>query len=223
MSRFRVADLWASVRPRTRRGAAVATAGIVGGAAFLAVAIYAGLVLSAPYLEVSLQPEANARSWAALKPEFGASSSCGRCHEPEAQKAAAASHEGIGCQSCHGPLLDHSLVADASPGDADDLAVPTDELCVSCHVAVVGRPDSVRQIVPADHYVAECLQCHDPHTGISRPPMVVLHPLDRLPACVTCHGPEGFKARNQRHPDVGDRDAECLACHAAGSGPGQIE
>lgn len=223
MSRFRVADLWASVRPRTRRGAAVAAGGIVGGAAVFAVTIYAGLVLSAPYLEVTLQPEANARSWAALKPEFGVSSTCGRCHEPEAAKATTASHEGIGCQSCHGPLLEHTLVADESPDDAADLAVPTDELCVSCHVAVVGRPDAVRQIVPADHYVAECLQCHDPHTGISNPPLVVLHPLDRLPACVTCHGPEGFKARNQRHPDVGDRDAECLACHAVGSGPGQIE
>jgi len=48
---------------------------------------------------------------------------------------------------------------------------------------------------------------------------VVRHPLDKLPPCLTCHGPEGFKARNQRHPAGTSDDKPCLDCHAAGRGP----
>jgi hypothetical protein len=209
---------WPSVRPRTRRGAALAVIAILGASAALAVIFLAGAMMAwSPYVESVARPESNPRAWAALEPSYGDATMCQRCHEPEFAKATSASHAGIGCESCHGASFEHALASPA--GDAAvTRAVPTDELCVRCHVAAVGRPAAIRQIVPDDHYVDACLQCHDPHTGISRRPLVVLHPLDNLPPCVTCHGPEGFKARNQRHPEV-EGDEPCLACHAPGRGP----
>ena len=77
-------------------------------------------------------------------------------------------------------------------------------------------------VVPADHYLGQCLACHDPHTGISNPPPVVSHPLERLPVCMTCHGPDGFMARLGRHPEVNESDATCLLCQAPGRGPGRL-
>jgi hypothetical protein len=212
-------SFWGSVRPTTRRGAVLGLAATVGGASLLAVVFFVGATVAwSPYLESSVHPGTNARTWAALEPSYARDGTCAGCHAIEAGKAATASHAGITCQSCHGALLGHSL---ASPGTAAvtaGLAVPTDEVCVRCHASAAGRPESLRQVEPARHYISECLQCHDPHTGISRRPPVVLHTLENLPPCTTCHGPEGFKARNQRHPAIED-DALCLPCHAAGRGP----
>lgn len=214
-----VGRFWLSVRPRTRQGAALAVAGILAASAFLAAVFVVGAMMAwSPYVESVVRPDANPRALAALELSYGDAAMCQRCHEPEFAKAASGSHDGIGCESCHGALYEHAV---ASPGVTESAAapaVPTDELCVRCHTSAAGRPTSVRQVVPADHYVAECLQCHDPHTGISRRPPIVLHTLVDLPPCVTCHGPEGFKARNQRHPDVAG-DEPCLACHAPGRGP----
>ena len=211
--------LWHSIRPRTRREATLGLAGIAAAAASLAVVLFVGaMVLWSPYVESVVRPDENAGTWAALEPNFAGPGLCGRCHEIESAKATAAAHAGIGCESCHGALGDHALASPGSPEMAARLVVPTDAICARCHVSTLGRPEAVRQIVLADHYVAECLQCHDPHTAISRRPPVVSHPLANLPPCVTCHGPDGFKARNLRHPAVTD-DEPCLACHALGRGP----
>lgn len=220
-ARSRIGRIWLSVRPTTRRGAILATIAIVLSAGVLSVVFFVGaLMASTPYLEYSLiQPDANARAWAALEPGYANAALCAECHEPEHEKLVSATHAGIGCESCHGALLDHSL---ASPGTAEaavEIAVPTDEVCLRCHAKAEGRPISFRQIVPSAHYVPVCLQCHDPHTGISNRPPITEHPLDDLPPCLVCHGPEGFKTRNLRHPAVTGDDKPCLACHAVGRGP----
>jgi cytochrome c553 len=220
-TRRRLATFWASVRPRTRRGALLATGVIVVAAAGMSVALLVGATMAwSPYLEFSLQRDADARSWAALDTTFASSSTCGRCHEAEAAKAVSRSHEGIGCQSCHGPLDAHVEAGDAADSATVEVAVPTDGVCVRCHAQADGRPATLRQIVPSAHYVSVCLQCHDPHTGVANPPPVVLHPLDNLPPCLTCHGPE-VQARNQRHPSGSADDKPCLDCHAPGRGPGE--
>ena len=192
----------------------------MGGAALLAVGLFVGAAVAwSPYLESVVHPDANPRAWAALEPAFAGTSTCGDCHAPEAAKASDARHAGIGCESCHGALLDHSLIDPETPAGEVDLDVPTDDICVRCHAAAAGRPTEIRQVIVSGHYVELCLQCHDPHTGISQRPPVLLHTDVNLPPCVTCHGPEGFKARNQRHPEVLD-DEPCLDCHAPGRGPG---
>lgn len=221
IGRIRAAGLagWASVRPRTRRGALLGLGAVVLGSAVLAVAFFVAAAMAwSPYVETAIHPDGNPRAWAALEPKFGGTGQCGECHETEAARAASAKHAGIGCESCHGPLLEHSRTSTATVASALVPVVPTDELCTKCHTVAVGRPVSLVQIALTDHYVPVCLQCHDPHTAISRRPPVVLHPLDNLPPCVTCHGPEAFKARSQRHPVV-NGDEPCLACHAPGRGP----
>ena len=213
------ARVWTSVRPRTGRGAAIGLAAIVGGSTLLAVLFLVGATVAwSPYVESVVHPDANARTWAALDPTYTDQNACTECHRPEAARAASAGHAEIGCESCHGALREHALAKPGTPEASIGLATPTDELCVRCHASAAGRPASIRQIAPSDHYVAVCLQCHDPHTAISRRPPVVEHTLVNLPPCVTCHGPDGFKARNQRHPTV-EGDASCLDCHAAGRGP----
>jgi predicted CXXCH cytochrome family protein len=219
----RTRRFWAAVRPRPRRGAVLSVLAITIGAAVLAVGIFAGAAIAwSPYLDFSLNRDSNAKQWAALPLSFDNSSVCIKCHEPEATKLLAAPHKNIGCQSCHGPLLEHSTEAAADPTNASGtvaVAVPTDAVCIRCHAQAVGRPTTLNHIVPAQHYVAQCLQCHNPHSGIANRPPVVQHPLDGIPACLTCHGPEGFKARNVRHPSGALTDQQCLECHAAGRGP----
>jgi hypothetical protein len=131
-------------------------------------------------------------------------------------------HMDIGCQNCHGALLEHSTAATEDAQHAMTtvkVAVPTDEVCIRCHAQTEPWPSTLKQIVPAQHDVSQCLQCRDPHSSIANRPPVVLHPLYNLTNCLTCHGPEGFKARNHRHPSGDLTVKERLDCHAARRGP----
>lgn len=214
--RIRARRAWKAIRPRSRRSVAL-VAVLAGGLSL--VLLGAARLGPSIVAEYAFRPDANAATWRSVVPAFGEVALCRRCHEEQYARLTTATHAGIGCESCHGPLAEHAL---ASPGTSEAVVtagVPTDRLCVGCHVPVSGRPASVRQVVPAEHYVATCLACHDPHSGISNRPPVVEHPLDNLPPCITCHGPEGFKARNQRHPVVHSDDPTCLACHLPGRGP----
>ncbi len=218
----RVRSFWDSVKPRTRRGGFLAAAAIVGGAAVLSVVLFVGAAMAwNPYLDYTLHRDVNARQWAVLPLSFTDSDTCKQCHEPERSRLIFASHRSIGCQSCHGALAEHAAAGKEATAEQVQVRVPTDEVCVRCHAAASGRPKGFKQIVPGQHYVNQCLECHDPHTGIANRPPVVQHPLENLPPCLTCHGPEGFKARNQRHPAGDENDKRCLECHAAGRGPSE--
>jgi hypothetical protein len=210
------------VRPTGGRGPIRGILAIGALGVVLSIAFYVGgATASSLYGEYGFHPDANESVARALTPAYSDVSLCVTCHAVEYRRLTSATHAGIGCESCHGPLAAHAL---ASPGTLEakvKVAVPTAEVCTKCHAAAVGRPAGFRQIVPANHYISACLQCHDPHTGISRRPPVVQHPLDHLPPCVTCHGPDGFKARDQRHPTVSGEDKVCLACHLVGRGPAE--
>jgi hypothetical protein len=221
--RTKLRGMWASVRPRTRRGRVLAAVAVLGGAAVFAVAIFAAAAMAwDPYLDFALHRDSNAKQWAALPMTFASSSVCLQCHVTESSRIASHAHAGIGCQSCHGALLAHAEAGDSASKSDVQIKVPTDEVCVRCHAAATGRPSTFNTIVPANHYVGQCLQCHDPHTALAQHPPVVSHPLQNLPPCLTCHGPDGFKARNERHPSGPLTDQECLLCHAAGRGPQMI-
>lgn len=220
----RLRGFWASVRPRTRRGGILAAVAILGGAVALSIALFVGVAMAwNPYLDYTLNSDVNARQWAVLPLSYTDSSTCAKCHAEQQADLTSATHVGIGCQSCHGALLEHAEAGDEAVSAQVPVAVPEDEVCVRCHSAATGRPAEFLQIVPTQHYVAPCLDCHDPHTGVANRPPVVLHPLEDLPPCLTCHGPEGFKARNQRHPTGPEDDGRCLECHAAGRGPAERE
>lgn len=218
----RLGRLWDSVRPRTRRGAVLAAAAVVLGSAVLSLVFFVGaLMATSPYLEYSLERDIDARAWAALQPNYGSAAICAECHQREHDRLTSATHAGIGCESCHGPLLEHSLASPGTAAAAVEIETPNDGVCLRCHASTEGRPITFRQVVPSEHYVSTCLQCHDPHTGISNRPPIVEHPLDNLPPCLVCHGPDGFKTMNIRHPEVTGSDKPCLACHARGRGPAE--
>jgi len=186
-------------------------------AATVAVFLWVGTAAAgAAFREFGFHPETGERAWRALEPRFGDARGCGSCHAPQEARLVSATHAEIGCQSCHGALADHELSEQGG-----SVVTPDDAICLVCHTAVAGQPPEFRAIVPAKHYNGQCLACHDPHTGISQPPPVVTHPLDRLPPCMTCHGPDGFMTRLDRHPEVTEDDKACLLCHATGRGPGQ--
>jgi hypothetical protein len=218
----RIRGFWASVRPRTRRGAVQAAVAIAAGAAVLSVVLFVGAAMAwSPYLDFNLHRDSDARARAALPLSYSSGGTCANCHATEAGRLVSAGHAQIGCQSCHGPLNDHAIASSNAVSTTVAVAVPKDDVCTRCHVQVAGRPAGQRQIVPTQHYISACLECHDPHTAIAARPPVVQHPLDNLPPCLTCHGPEGFKARNQRHPVIQADDRVCLECHAAGRGPAE--
>jgi hypothetical protein len=218
----RLQSFWESVRPRTRRGAFLATFAILAGAVVLSGVLFAGAVMAwDPYVDYTVNRDTNTLQWAALEQSFTSSTVCAECHETEHARLVSATHDGIGCQSCHGALREHAEAGEQAGAVPVAVARPTDEVCARCHTAAEGRPEGFRQIVPSQHYVSSCLECHDPHTGVANRPPVVLHPLEDLPPCLTCHGPEGFKARNQRHPTGSEDDNKCLECHAAGRGPAE--
>ncbi len=217
---MRLRHFWNSVRPRTRRGGLLAVVAVVAGAAAVSGILFAGAVVAwNPYLDYTVNTDTNARQWATRPLSYASSAVCGSCHGTEQIRLVSTAHEAIGCQSCHGALAEHVEAGRGTTSESVAVRVPTDEVCVRCHSQATGRPAGIRQIVPGQHYVSSCLECHEPHAGTANRPPVVLHPLEDLPPCLTCHGPEGFKARNQRHPDGSVEDGRCLECHAAGRGP----
>ncbi len=215
----RARAFWESVRPRTRREAVAATIAIIGGAAVLSVVLVVGAAMAwSPYVTFDMDPGSNPRAWAAKELSCAGSPACAQCHQPQAAEIAANPHEGVSCESCHGPLAEHAS-SSPEPGVRLALATPTNADCLRCHTSATGKPVGLKTIDPWQHYKPVCLECHDPHTTAATRPPVVRHPLDDLPPCITCHGPDGFKARNQRHPDATTDDAACLECHGPNRGP----
>jgi hypothetical protein len=197
---------------------------VCAASAILAAGLWGGAVAFAAFsAEYGFHPDVNGQAWRDLAPRYATVADCVSCHDPEYVKLTSATHAGIGCESCHGPLAAHA--ADATSAQAAGHPVtfsvtkPTDVVCRDCHVSAVGRPAGFREIVVDDHYLPLCLQCHDPHTAISRRPPVVGHTLEHIPDCITCHGAEGFKKRDVWHPVTSSDDGTCLLCHLPDRGP----
>jgi hypothetical protein len=132
------------------------------------------------------------------------------CHKTQTAQQASNRHAGIDCQTCHGPAGAHP---GSDPAATVEIARPTAAICLQCHSQVVGRPAGFAQIDPATHWGGGtlCLRCHDPHDVVAPVPPQIPHPLQGLPACTTCHRPDGLKPVPTGHTLV--KDAVCLSCH----------
>lgn len=191
-----------------RKGAKVAAlvlliSTVLAGGAFAASTLYAQY--GGP------KAVTNALAWADRTPAFSRSA-CQACHQRDAGIQTAGLHATVTCEACHGPQGTH-------PGSGGKAivplaATPTSALCITCHTQVAGRPASLPQVDPTAHYSGGlCLRCHDPHTIVAVAPPEVTHPLTDLPACTTCHAPDGLKKVPAGHEMVSDE--VCLSCHAA--------
>lgn len=209
MNRRRALMRW--LRPTSRRGAlaAVAIAIVLLGVLGVGIAV-GGAIFSSVYAEYGFHPEQNAQSWAALTPVYSTSATCQRCHAAEQAKWQAAKHASVACESCHGPLADHAAAAAA--GSAAAVTPPSAGLCAACHEKSRARPASFPQVDLAVHFTdGPCLGCHDPHSLVTLQPPVIPHDLANVPACVTCHKPEGLKPVPAGH--IQSTDAVCRTCH----------
>lgn len=204
--RGRIRPAW--TRPTGLVGTTLMALAVIAVASFV---LGAGLfVASTAYAEFGGGKAAvNARSWAS-RPMTLTAGACVKCHADQAAQQATNKHAGIDCETCHGPAGSH-------PGSDPDVVVqiakPTAALCVQCHDKVAGRPADFPQVDLARHYGGGtlCLRCHDPHAVVAAKPPQVPHPLQGLPACTTCHRPDGLKPVPTGHTMVAD--AVCLSCH----------
>lgn len=210
----RVSALARRLRPSSRRGLVAAIAGAIVLVGVLAVGVaVGGAVFSSVYAEYGFHPEQNARDWAALTPVYAESSVCQRCHAVEQSEWQAKKHATVACESCHGPLAAHVAAAGSGAADAvTAVAAPPTGLCTACHEQSPARPAAFPQVDLASHFAdGPCLGCHNPHSLTTLHPPAIPHSLDRLPACVTCHKPEGLKPVPAGH--VRSTDAVCRTCH----------
>lgn len=109
---------------------------------------------------------------------FGGNESCtgSACHEDDRPRnhqyrydsVARGRHQGLACESCHGPLSEH-VVSDKTIAHAKINA--NNDLCLACHQRLVSRPEEFAQFSTTLLYhgllnvtnVSPCRACHDPH------------------------------------------------------------
>lgn len=209
----RAASILALLRAHAATAAAVVLRGsvlVIIASVLLASGVFAGSRLYGQF--GGGQAVLSAERWAE-HPAAYAPATCATCHGSEAAAIARGSHVTVRCETCHGALESH-------PGAASSpvkLASATSSVCRTCHTAVLGRPAAFAQVDPTTHYRnAECLRCHDPHTVAAAAPPEVTHPLKGLPACTTCHRPDGLRKVPAGHELVADEI--CLTCHAIDNG-----
>jgi hypothetical protein len=202
------------LRPTSRNGAiglALASAAL----AVLLVVTVAGLgvAVSWAYGVYGYHPAENARSWAALTPQYADSALCQRCHAPEYAPWQAASHGAVSCETCHGPLAEHAATApEKAPAGTISIEMPSSAVCVLCHELAPGKPPGFPVVDLERHHAgASCVVCHDSHAATAIAAPDISHPLDNLPACVTCHRPAGLKPLPGGHEEADD--SVCRRCH----------
>jgi hypothetical protein len=153
------------------------------------------------------QATVDARTWAARTLSYSGST-CESCHAEQVATQAEWPHDGVPCETCHGPQGDHPQ----TEAGIVSMVIPASGICLTCHATTAGRPADFPVIDPQAHYSSgACLRCHDPHVVVAAAPPDVTHPLDRLPACTTCHAPNGLTRLPSGHEMVSD--AVCLSCH----------
>jgi hypothetical protein len=187
------------------RAARIAIA-MVAVSVVLAVGAFAATTLYGQY--GAPRTDASTLAWADRDVVYTVGN-CRECHAEQAAAKEAAPHADVICETCHIPSVPHPGPV---PGVVQALDTETSAVCTACHAEASGRSVRFPQVDPGGHYAgAVCLQCHDPHTAAADSPPDVTHPLANLPACTTCHAPEGLKrfpAGHQLAPDV-----VCLGCH----------
>ncbi len=129
------------------------------------------------------------RDWSELSQQ----TACLQCHTTgfNAQDGTFA-HEGVTCESCHGPFQpNHPAEPMALKPDAD--------LCSTCHKTTTDEWHAS----PHSDAGVQCQSCHNPH---SQTPMA-----DLITAlCTNCHKDRGDSFTHSTHANAG---LECSNCH----------
>lgn len=123
--------------------------------------------------------------------------------------------DGVRCEECHGPGSLHA----ANPTTIEMRIRRDARDCTGCHKqdgvppeAIAGgfisHHDAYGDLKPGKHVVLDCVDCHDPHTGV-----VQLRDTDQPTTrmtCEECHYQEAGKHHVARHAEL---NLTCLDCH----------
>jgi uncharacterized CHY-type Zn-finger protein len=83
---------------------------------------------------------------------------CLDCHSDVGELRAQARHEIVRCEACHGPLKAHADDSTVKPR-----ALNPRLICLTCHTAGTGQPETFPQIGSDHADEGPCTQCHKPH------------------------------------------------------------
>ena len=92
---------------------------------------------------------------------YAGQAACLECHQDIEDQKQADVHNGIKCETCHGPGQKHAESAEA----ADILKPESREFCGVCHEKnAARRTDAIVQINLNEHNTGKkCIECHNPH------------------------------------------------------------
>lgn len=152
---------------------------------------------------VGLVKADNSQHWASLQPQHGPPTRCVECHRDVELEWSRSPHRVQSCESCHGPGTKHL--------EFGAIAKAGQELCVTCHSKIPGRPEDFPQVVTLDHYPTEaCTTCHNPHSPSASYPQIP-HSVDGRQDCLACHGNPTIA---RIPPNHASRPVElCMGCH----------
>jgi len=123
---------------------------------------------------------------------------CRDCHEDVVDMKAAGGHDGVSCEICHGPGIEHV------EGSGEELRIPEGrDFCLRCHEYLNSRPTGFPQVISRSHNpVIPCVDCHDPHDPV---------PPSEPSNCEACHAEIAHSKAGSKHAYVG-----CTRCHQGG-------
>lgn len=91
---------------------------------------------------------------------YAGQAACAECHADVVETRAAARHQALACETCHGALETHA----SDPGTLKPVRPDARPLCVRCHAAKTGKPRRYPSVDIKDHAGEEnCVTCHTPH------------------------------------------------------------
>jgi predicted CXXCH cytochrome family protein len=122
---------------------------------------------------------------------------------------------GVRCERCHGPGSLHAN----DPKGVRLLVERDSELCQGCHEYVptasldvnngfIQHSDQLGDLSQSKHLILDCLNCHDPHSGVVQLQQEDIQTTQLL--CQDCHYKEAQFQNNPRHTAV---NIGCTDCH----------
>lgn len=122
---------------------------------------------------------------------------------------------GVQCEACHGPGGAH-----ANTPQSFEMKVRTDRsACEQCHAitpvdevdaegAFISHHEQYPDLFDSKHIVLDCVDCHDPHTGVVQHLERGEQPVDVT--CETCHFNVARYQNNVAHEMI---QIDCIDCH----------
>jgi predicted CXXCH cytochrome family protein len=122
---------------------------------------------------------------------------------------------GIRCERCHGPGSLHV----ANPRGVRMVVDRDAELCGECHIrgaveavnasgGFIRHHEQYEELFQSKHAIINCVQCHDPHTGVIQLRQAEVQTARTL--CENCHFQKAKYQNSEVHTALG---VACIDCH----------